>query len=259
MNIKQTLAATLTICAAVLSITSCSDNDYQPIYLLNAEDNTEITETNLNIDAFSEGEKFLIEGGKGNYTVSVTNKKVLDFRYDGDTLTLYPLSTGISEALIADRSGNSLMLNITVKNPQVELTVLNIDAEVQGDDLTQAETKELQKKISTEGVTGTRGRFVFTFSDKGHTEGDVKIYPETSGNYCVGIFNRMTKYDENTGDSYACIEIRMAGGANEEYTFNITESNGQYIFYENVTSQYQGVYPALSVATRIYTLEKVVG
>ena len=259
MKIKQTILAATVALSAAFGLPSCGDDDVMPIYLTDAENNTELTSDNLTIDAFSEGEKFIIQGGKGNYSISVTDKSVITFHYDGDTLTLLPLGTGTSETLIADRAGNSLVVNVSVENPSAELSVTETTAEVTGDDLTQEQTRNLQLKIAEEGVALAGGRFVFTFADKEHSTGDVKIYPEATGNYKVGIFTRMTKYDEDTGESYDCIQIRMADSTDGKLTFHITGSDTEYVFREDVTDQYRGSYPALEDAARIYRLKKTVG
>ena len=94
MSNKQTfiLAA---FSAAAISLASCSSDDYNPIYLVEAETQTALEGNQLQISIFNnEGEKYLIRGGKGNYTVSITDKSIADFRYDGDTLTYLPVSAG---------------------------------------------------------------------------------------------------------------------------------------------------------------------
>ena len=125
---------------------------------------------------------------------------------------------------------------------------------IQGDPLA------LWRRVTAEeGVALAGGRFVFTFADKEHSTGDVKIYPEATGNYKVGIFTRMTKYDEDTGESYDCIQIRMADSTDGKLTFHITGNDTEYVFREDVTDQYRGSYPALEEAARIYRLKKTVG
>ena len=122
----------------ILSFMACKD-DHGPIYLVSATDHQQITDDQLEISPFSKGEKFLIRGGDGNYTIKNEKKEVVDYRYDGDTLTFIPVSIGETSTLIADRSGNSYTLTIVVNNPQNNYRVESISAEVEGDNLTKGE------------------------------------------------------------------------------------------------------------------------
>ena len=72
----------------ILSFMACKD-DHGPIYLVSATDHQQITDGQLEISPFSKGEKFLIRGGEGNYTIKNENKEIVDYRYDGDTLTSF--------------------------------------------------------------------------------------------------------------------------------------------------------------------------
>lgn len=253
------LLAALTATAGIL-IPSCGSDDYQPIRLIEAENHTELVSHTLTLDVFGEGEKYLIRGGDGNYTISVTRPQVLDFRYDGDTLVLLPASIGTAESTIADRSGNSCVLNVEVAAPTEVLTVTGIRADAKGDKLTQEETRELESRIVEDSPAAPEGRFELTFADKAHTSGSIKIYPEAGSTPRVGIFSRTRKYDENTGDSYICLEAQMAGSTQTTYTFRVTAAGTEgpeekYLFTEDVTDQYAGTYPALAEAQRIYLLE----
>ena len=109
----------------ILSFMACKD-DHGPIYLVSATDHQQITDDQLEISPFSKGEKFLIRGGDGNYTIKNEKKEVVDYRYDGDTLTFIPVSIGETSTLIADRSGNSYTLTIVVNNPQNNYRVESI-------------------------------------------------------------------------------------------------------------------------------------
>lgn len=54
----------------ILSFMACKD-DHGPIYLVSATDHQQITDGKLEISPFSKGEKFLIRGGEGNYTIKM--------------------------------------------------------------------------------------------------------------------------------------------------------------------------------------------
>lgn len=256
MSNKQTfiLAA---FSAAAISLASCSSDDYNPIYLVEAETQTALEGNQLQISIFNnEGEKYLIRGGKGNYTVSITDKSIADFRYDGDTLTYLPVSAGTTESIIADRSGNSYQLSVNVGNPQSIFTVTGIDATVIGGELTQNQTQALQNEITQNSPVKIGGRFELTYADKELSSGDIKIYPEATGGYSVGIFEQSRKYNENTGAGQVCIEATMAGTSAQTYTFFVTYLQQKtYRFQKDVTNQYKGTYPALEEAYRIYELK----
>lgn len=253
MNIKRTLIIS-TFAATVVLSASCSKDDYHPIYLVDAETETALEGDQLQLSIFSEGEKYLIRGGKGNYTISVADNGIADFRYDGDTLTFFPISGGTTQSVIADRSGNSCTLNVKVANPQNKFTVNNIRATVIGGSLTQDETKALKNKITEEGPVRTGGRIELTYTDEELASGDIKIYPDAEGSYRPGIFEQSRKYDENTGERRTQIDVTMAGG--QKYVFTVAYLQlKRYLLYEDVTDQYKGTYPALEKALRIYEIE----
>ena len=58
----------------ILSFMACKD-DHGPIYLISATDHQQITDGKLEINLFSKGEKFLIRGGEGNYTIKTKTRK----------------------------------------------------------------------------------------------------------------------------------------------------------------------------------------
>lgn len=181
----------------ILSFMACKD-DHGPIYLVSATDHQQITDGQLEISPFSKGEKFLIRGGEGNYTIKNENKEIVDYRYDGDTLTFIPVSIGETSTLIADRSGNSYTLTILVNNPQSNYRVESISAEVEGDNLTKGEEAELLARIAEDAPVQSGGRLLFTYSDASLSYGDLKIFPNYTGSYQIGLFERTLKYTEDT-------------------------------------------------------------
>lgn len=258
----------------ILSFMACKD-DHGPIYLVSATDHQQITDGKLEISPFSKGEKFLIRGGDGNYTIKNEKKEVVDYRYDGDTLTFIPISIGETSTLIADRSGNSYTLTIVVNNPQNNYRVESISAEVEGNDLTKGEETELLARIAEDDPVQSGGRLLFTYSDASLTLGDLKIFPGNTGNYQIGIFKRTLKYTEDTGEPYLQFQVEMAGSTTN-YTFMLFENETSStqttdntsstneegaattncFIKEEVTAQYKGEFSGLTKAYRIYHLTK---
>lgn len=254
----------------ILSFMACKD-DHGLIYLISATDHQQITDGKLEINLFSKGEKFLIRGGEGNYTIKNENEEIVDYRYDGDTLTFIPVSIGATTTLIADRSGNSYTLSISVNNPQSNYRVDSISATVEGDELTKGEEAELIARITEDAPVQPGGRMLFTYSDASLTYGDLKIFPNNTGNYQIGIFERTLKYAEDTGEPYQQIEAEMAGSTKKTYTFMLFEdeassaqtTTGQEetatvsLIKEDVTAQYKGEFSGLTKAYCIYHLTKL--
>lgn len=258
----------------ILSFMACKD-DHGPIYLVSATDQQQITDDQLEISPFSKGEKFLIRGGDGNYTIKNEKKEVVDYRYDGDTLTFIPISIGETSTLIADRSGNSYTLTIVVNNPQSNYRIESISAEVEGNDLTKGEETELLARIAEDAPVQSGGRLLFTYSDASLTLGDLKIFPGNTGNYQIGIFKRTLKYTEDTGEPYLQFQVEMAGSTTN-YTFMLFENETSStqttdntsstneegaattncFIKEEVTAQYKGEFSGLTKAYRIYHLTK---
>lgn len=258
----------------ILSFMACKD-DHGPIYLVSATDHQQITDGQLEISPFSKGEKFLIRGGDGNYTIKNEKKEVVDYRYDGDTLTFIPISIGETSTLIADRSGNSYTLTIVVNNPQSNYRIESISAEVEGNDLTKGEETELLARIAEDAPVQSGGRLLFTYSDASLTLGDLKIFPGNTGNYQIGIFKRTLKYTEDTGEPYLQFQVEMAGSTTN-YTFMLFENETSStqttdntsstneegaattncFIKEEVTAQYKGEFSGLTKAYRIYHLTK---
>ena len=258
----------------ILSFMACKD-DHGPIYLVSATDHQQITDGKLEISPFSKGEKFLIRGGDGNYTIKNEKKEVVDYRYDGDTLTFIPISIEETSTLIADRSGNSYTLTIVVNNPQNNYRVESISAEVEGDNLTKGEEAELLARIAEDAPVQSGGRLLFTYSDASLTLGDLKIFPGNTGNYQIGIFKRTLKYTEDTGEPYLQFQVEMAGSTTN-YTFMLFENETSStqttdntsstneegaattncFIKEEVTAQYKGEFSGLTKAYRIYHLTK---
>ena len=219
----------------ILSFMACKD-DHGPIYLVSATDHQQITDGQLEISPFSKGEKFLIRGGEGNYTIKNENKEIVDYRYDGDTLTFIPVSIGETSTLIA----------------------------------------ELLARIAEDAPVQSGGRLLFTYSDASLSYGDLKIFPNYTGSYQIGLFERTLKYTEDTGEPYQQIQAEMAGSTKRTYTFMLFENETSStqttdntsstneegaattncFIKEEVTAQYKGEFSGLTKAYRIYHLTR---
>lgn len=259
----------LTTC--ILLFAACKD-DYHPIYLVNATDQQQITNGSIELSLFSSGEKFFIRGGEGNYTIKNENQDIVDYRYDGETLTFIPVSIGKSATTISDPKGNSYTVTVLINNPMDEFRVESIDAEVEGDNLTKGDEATLKARIVEEAPLQPGGRLSFTYSDASLSYGDLKIFPNHTGNYQIGIFERTLKYTEDTGEPYLHIDALMAGSTKQQYTFMLFEDDtteagtsssdssdgtaATSLIKEEVTDQYKGEFDGLTKAYRVYHLSK---
>ncbi|MBM6758578.1 hypothetical protein [Bacteroides mediterraneensis] len=250
----------LTTC--ILLFAACKDNN-GPIYLVNADNQQKITNGTIELSLFGTGEKFFIRGGEGNYTIKNEDATIADYRYDGETLTFLPVSIGQTSTTISDREGNSYTVSILVSNPTDEYRVESLDAEVEGDNLTKGDEATLKARIVEESPIQAEERFSLIYSDSSLSYGELRIFPNSTNNYQLGIFERTLKYAEDTGEPYLRIEATMAGSTKQQYTFMLFEdettaedTTSVSLIKEDVTDQYKGEFNGLTKAYRIYHLIK---
>lgn len=159
-----------------------------------------------------------------------------------------------------------------VSNPTDEYRVESLEAEVEGDNLTKGDESTLKARILEESPLQAEGRFSFIYSDASQSYGELRIFPNSTGNYQLGIFERTLKYTEDTGEPYLRIEATMAGSTKQQYTFMLFENettaegtaasesaestNTVCLIKEDVTDQYKGEFNGLTKAYRIYHLIK---
>ena len=248
----------LTTC--ILLFSACKDNN-GPIYLVNADNQQKITNGTIELSLFGTGEKFFIRGGEGNYTIKNEDATIADYRYDGETLTFLPVSIGQTSTTISDREGNSYTVSILVSNPTDEYRVESLDAEVEGDNLTKGDEATLKARIVEESPIQAEGRFSLIYSDSSLSYGELRIFPNSTNNYQLGIFERTLKYAEDTGDPY--LRIEATGSTKQQYTFMLFEdettaedTTSVSLIKEDVTDQYKGEFNGLTKAYRIYHLIK---
>lgn len=253
--------------ACILLFAACKNND-GPIYLVSVDNQQKITDGTIELSLFSTGEKFYIRGGEGNYTLKNGDATIADYRYNGETLTFLPMSIGQTSITISDREGNSYTVSILVNNPTDEYRVESIDAEVEGDNF----NRTLKARIVEESPLQAEGRISLVYSDASLSYGELRIFPNSTGNYQPGIFECTLRYTEDTGEPYLRIEATMAGSTKQQYTFmlfeNETTAEGTaasesaedtttvYFIKEDVTDQYNGEFNGLTKAYRIYHLIK---
>lgn len=270
MKLMQFIQGML-LTACILLFAACKNND-GPIYLVSVDNQQKITDGTIELSLFSTGEKFYIRGGEGNYTLKNGDATIADYRYDGETLTFLPMSIGQTSITISDREGNSYTVSILVNNPTDEYRMESITAEVEGDDLTKGDEATLKARIVEESPLQPEGRISLVYSDASLSYGELRIFPNSTGNYQIGIFERTLKYTEETGEPYLRIEATMAGSTKQQYTFmlfeNETTAEGTaasesaentttvYFIKEDVTDQYNGEFNGLTKAYRIYHLIK---
>lgn len=250
MKIKHLIGgALLSLCLATF-FTSCSDDDnYSPITLSYAEegDSPLTNGNNLTISPFSDGESFRIIGGNGAYTINNDNENVVDFRFDGNVLTVMPKTLGEVSLRISDHAGNRLTLNITVAYPEVTYPIGHVYAEIAGGALTLDEKKIIEAAIISASAVKPTGKYVFTYTQPNMTEGIVSIYPTENTTAQFGTFE-LNKPVSEQGDT----EIQIHLTNNMEFTYILTEmtnSEGTYkVFQEDVTDTYKGNFPNLTKA-----------
>ena len=134
---------------------------------------------------------------------------------------------------------------------------------MEGDNLTKGDEATLKARIVEESPIQAEGRFSLIYSDSSLSYGELRIFPNSTNNYQLGIFERTLKYAEDTGEPYLRIEATMAGSTKQQYTFMLfedettaEETTSVSLIKEDVTDQYKGEFNGLTKAYRIYHLIK---
>ena len=240
---------------------SCKDDEhYTPISLSYIGEGTSPLSDNntMTISPFNEGEPFHINGGNGIYTINNHTPEKIDYRYDGNVLTIIPISLGDATLSITDRVGNNFILNVTVAYPNTILNVNEIYAIVTGGELTQNQAKEIENSIINRSLVEKGGKYIFTYTNQSLTEGLVSVYPsETSSTALLGIFKQDKRTIDEEGIS---IHITLTVGSSYDYLLtyhvpdNRTETYPTVYLQQDVTEDYKGLYPNLDRAYRIQTI-----
>ncbi len=250
-NFTCLLYIVLAVCIA--NLTSCKDDkSYDPITLsLASEEGDMLTDDSITISLFCEGISFHILGGNGSYTIENSNTDLIDYRYDGNELTILPKALGNATLIISDRAGNTMSLQVTVAYPSTTYEIERIWGKAIGGNLTQSQTNAIVSDIESQSLVQAGGRYLFTYTNENLSEGMVTVYPSgTDTNLLHGIFTQTLSTD-GTGTIY----INLTGGA--EYDFiladasDIMESTGTVsarVLMQDVTATYQKLYPDLEKA-----------
>lgn len=256
---KKTLVRSLlyiVLLAGIVSFASCKDDDYGAIFLsLSSEADLDFTDSVLTLSPYSAGATFHISGGDGMYVITNPDTTVIDYRYDGNVLTVIPVGLGSAELNITDRAWNRYTLQVTVAYPETTYTISRIEGVVQGAELTQSQTLAIQRDIESAPLVQAGGKYVFTYTDKEAASGIVTIYPSAStSNMLHGIFTQTEDTDQTQ------IHIVLTDGSTYEFILGMTsvllpgyddsrmETSPARVLMQDVTETYRSLYPALEKA-----------
>lgn len=261
-RLKYILTTILITCCAAL-FTACSDDDYSPIILIGATDESPAIneESNtLTLTPFSEGASYLIRGGdESRYVIENANEEVVRCDYNGETLTFVPQSTGEAHITISDRSGNSCLLTIFIEYSSYALKVMEVEANVTAPQMTQENAEKLRNEIIKDSPVKEECIYTFTYTDDKGTEGNVSI-SSYGGNPATAVFSSEIKYTEDKGTPYVEYTITFAGNETKvlkmmPYADYSRESDIEPMaLIEDVTDKYTSSYPQLEKAELIQTL-----
>ena len=236
----------LTLAITALSFSSCKDDDYPPITLTSVSSEALLENNTLEIPLFSPGVSFYIMGGNGSYIIEAPSTDKIDYRYDGNQLTILPQALGNASLTISDRAGNYMTLQVNVSYPETTYHVSEVAGIAQGGGLTQDQTLEIQNDIEANSPVQAGGKYVFTYTNESRSEGMVTLYA-----------------DKDNGDQK--IHIELTDGKSYDlilsYSFNPdtmtkTEMTPGRILWQDVTDVYRSLYPALEKA---YCLQSIPG
>lgn len=239
----------------VLSFTSCGDDDYAPISLsLPSGSNTNLMIDNiLQLNPFSTGETYHIQGGDGAYIIEIADTAIADFRYDGNRLTIFPKGIGETSLTISDRSWNTYTLQVIVAYTEVTYEIADVEGVVYGGDLTQNQVNAIRADIEANSPVKAGGKYVFTYTERNEKAGIVSICPSASDNRILhGIFTETANGDQHR------IHIELTDGTEYDYTLTVPSAlTGPMsrldpipvrILLQDVTENYRPLYPALEEA-----------
>lgn len=253
MNLRYLIAGVFAWTCCMIS--SCSDDNYSPITLVYADKSGEmpIDENNhLAITPFSKGEAFTIHGGSGDYHIKAANKDIVNFHYDGDTLTVLPVSQipDSGDIIITDRSRNSYILIVDIEYRKQVFEVAGIEATVQGSSLTLDDAEKIKKAIIQNAQVQVGSKYVLTYTEDDESAGEVAITPQGF----KGTFTQGKEWQGHEGQSLTQFTMTW-GNIQRNYDLYTTRNADKVItameLQENVTATYQATYPNLTKAVCI--------
>lgn len=255
MTLKHLFTTLTIVCCTLLGFTACNDEDYAPIQLQAQNNEIKIDNNILKLDAFNPGESFVIIGGNGRYVIENKNENIVDYRYDGNALKIIPQGIGTATIIIRDHAGNRMTLTIEIANPTSSFTIVAVEAQAYGDDMTGSEMKILEKRMVDESLIKVSGDILLTYTNKECTLGSITIHPTASGRPVVGTFKKEIKSSGNNVP-YQELEVRLADNRLIVWhLLNYTEeADKEMLLQEDVTATYKGAYTTLEEAKLIYTI-----
>ena len=257
MTLKHLFTAIVLTSSTLLGFTACNDEDYAPIQLQIKNGEAQLDHNTLHLDAFSEGESFVIIGGNGRYIIENKNNDIVDYRYDGHLLNIIPKGIGTATILIKDHAGNQMILTVEVTNPTATFVVTKIDAKAYGDNMTGGNMKQLEQLMKEESLIKIGGELLLTYVNKEMTEGSVTIHPVASGRPVVGTFQQTQKVANN---NLTYQELKITLSDNRVIVWQLlnfsTEANKEMLLQEDMTETYINRYPTLEKATLTYTITR---
>ena len=253
MTLKKLVTLLAITSCTLLGFTACDDEDYAPI-TLEAVGGTGHFEGNiLQVDAFSPGESFLIAGGNGRYVIENQSKDIVDYRYDGHSLTFIPVGIGKATVVIGDHAGNRMTLIIEVKNHTDLFQVVSLEPTAYGKNMTMGEVETLSKQIVNEALVKVGGNIMFTYTNQEQSLGSITIHPTVSGRPISGIFRKAQKFNDAKVPYW---EFTITLADNRIIVWELTNYNMEegtdMLIQENVLETYKGKYPLLEKATLTY-------
>ena len=257
MTLKHLFAVITMVGCTVLGFTSCDDEDYAPI-TLEVINGAGLLENNvLTLDAFSPGESFYIVGGNGRYIIDNQSKEIVDYRYDGHTLTFIPVGVGDATVIIRDHVGNKMTLTIRIDNHTSFYQVLSLEITecTVKEDMTVGQLNELKRQILEKSLVKEGGQIRFTYFNQEQNLGNVTIHPTPSGRPITGNFHEERKYNE---ERVPYQEFTITFADNRTVVWQLlnyaTEDKNNMVMLEDVTKSFKGVYPQLEKAVLTYKL-----
>lgn len=256
---KQNLISTFIVLASILfitSLTSCGDS-YSPITLASLDGKTTIISNDtIKLTKFSDAEKYNIKGGNGKYYIEIVNKKeteVFKYSYDGNTISITPVNEGNSYLCIGDSEENESRFVVVVEKKDKYYNVENVDASVNGDNLTVGTQREISNLVIENSTIKRGGKFEFIYTSSNN--GIVKILPSEDAQYMSGSFNETKSYNPENGEEISSFKITVN---NDESTLFLSEN--KLTLSQDVTDRYKNLKPEynnLETAFLIYNLSVI--
>lgn len=262
------LSVIIAILVTAISFVSCSKDSNEPIQLhyaiYNDKPNPVIDNQVAILFPTSDKTQLVISGGDGNFSISNSDKTILNISINDRFIDITPLSIGDATVTIIDKSGNSYTLNVKVYYREIKLIVDKQDVIVIGDKLSEEQKAAIQQKAILTLPVKVNGGFKLVYNEGLQTgKGKAFIYKDH--------FEDMT--DESTFEIKRIkIEVNemireypayviMIDGKQREFIMNkyiAPQSKGDMIvtmaLHEVLTEQFKTDYPDVEM---VYTQQRI--